>query len=60
LDEPLHRWVIAADSTEQGRLRAYQRRSIGDQMRSRWQSEREVASPEKRDGDVTRDREERM
>ena len=35
--EPLHRWAVWADATEQERLRAYHARSIGDEMRRRWQ-----------------------
>lgn len=36
LDEPLHRWVVWADGTEQERLRAYHQRAIGDEFRHRW------------------------
>jgi DNA invertase Pin-like site-specific DNA recombinase len=36
LDEPLHRWVVWADETEQERLRQYHQRAIGDDLRHRW------------------------
>jgi Recombinase/Recombinase zinc beta ribbon domain len=36
LDEPLHRWVVWADGTEQERLRTYHQRAIGDEFRHRW------------------------
>jgi len=36
LDEPLHRWVVWADETEQERLRQYHQRAIGDEFRHRW------------------------
>ncbi len=36
LDEPLHRWVVWADQTEQERLRQYHQRAIGDDLRHRW------------------------
>jgi len=38
LDEPLRRWVVWADASEQDRLCAYHQRSIGDEMRRRWRS----------------------
>ena len=36
LDEPLHRWVVWADETEQERLRQYHQRAIGDDLRHHW------------------------
>ena len=36
LDEPLHRWVVWADETEQERLRQFHQRSLGDDLRQRW------------------------
>jgi hypothetical protein len=38
LDEPLHRWVVWADETEQARLRQYHQRAIGEELRHRWTS----------------------
>ena len=59
LDEPLHRWVICADAVEQERLRAYQRRSIGDELRSRWQISTDVVATRPSDSSVTRNSDER-
>jgi len=39
LDEPLRRWIVWADTSEQERLRAYHHRSIGGEMRRRWDPE---------------------
>lgn len=36
LEDPLHRWVVWTDETEQERLRAYHQRAIGDEFRQRW------------------------
>lgn len=49
LDEPLHRWVAWADTSEQERLRTYHQRSIGDEMRRRWRPDADEAatSPDK-------------
>lgn len=45
LDEPLHRWVVWADETEQERLRQYHQRAIRDDFRRRWTNEQLVEQP---------------
>jgi DNA invertase Pin-like site-specific DNA recombinase len=60
LDEPLHRWIIWADEAEKERLRAYQRRSIGDEMRSRWQAGPDDVATRSHGTSVTRNPDQRM